>query len=73
MSGVTDLADFDADGFTEQDIRTWATEHGGLPDVSAFPFASWLDQSWNDYNDGSGTQTNEDVLTGALGFWTGRS
>ncbi|HEX5705641.1 MAG TPA: hypothetical protein VFX97_20750 [Pyrinomonadaceae bacterium] len=67
------LADFDDDNFDENAIRNWATETGGLPDESAFPFASWLNGVWNGFDDGSGAQTNEDILKSALGFWTGRS
>lgn len=67
------LADFVDDNFDENAIRNWATETGHLPDVSAFPFASWLNSAWNDFDDDSGAQTNEDILKGALEFWTGRS
>jgi hypothetical protein len=56
-----------------EDIRTWAAHDsgGGLPDVAALPFAAWLDAVWSDYDDGEGTQTNDDVLKGALAYWTG--
>lgn len=74
MSSVTDLADFDdGEAFSRAMIEEWADVTGGLPAISAHGFARWLDREWNDYDDGSGTQTNEDVLKGALAFWTGRS
>lgn len=69
------LADFEEDQFDEAAMVKWALSDtgGGLPAVSAHPFASWLNAEWNDYDDGTGTQTNEDVLKGAWEFWTGRS
>lgn len=69
------LADFEDDSFDEQAILTWASSDAGgaLPAVSAHPFASWLNEAWNDFDDESGAQSNEDVLKGALDFWTGRS
>ena len=72
---ITDLADFEGQVFDKSEILAWATsdQGGGLPSVSARPFAAWLDGMWNQYSDESGTQTNEDVLKGALSFWTGRS
>lgn len=67
-------ADFEEAMFDMDDILEWAQTDtgGGLPYVSAQPFASWLDSVWSDYDDGTGDQTNEDVLKGALSFWTGR-
>jgi hypothetical protein len=73
---ITDLADFeDPDQFGQPEIFKWATSDtgGGLPAVSALPFSSWIDNQWNEYDDGSGTQTNEDVLKAAVAFWTGRA
>jgi hypothetical protein len=71
---ITDLADFESDAFGYFEMLKWATsDEGGLPDVSARPFAAWLDGSWNDFDDGFGTLTNEDILKGAVAFWTGRS
>lgn len=67
------LADFEEDLFDEAAIRKWAIETGDLPVFSAEPFARWLDQAWNDYDDGSGTLTNEDVLKGALAEWKGEA
>lgn len=73
MSSVTDLAGFEGDDPDVRAILDWAQNTGGLPGVSASPFADWLDSAWNDYDDGSGTQTNEQILKSALEFWTGRS
>jgi len=69
------VADFESAVFGYFDMLVWAKADGGggLPDVSARPFAAWLDGSWNDYDDGEGKLTNEDVLKGALAFWTGRA
>lgn len=67
------LADFDDDMFDEGAILDWALSDtgGGLPEVSARPFARWLNNEWNDFADESGAQTNEDVLKGALMHWMG--
>jgi hypothetical protein len=70
---ITDPADFEEPVFSPSEILAWATSEtgGGLPDVSARPFATWLDFTWNDFGDESEIQTNEDVLKGALEHWTG--
>lgn len=68
---ITALADFENGDFGRSMIEEWADVTGGLPAVSAHAFAQWLDGAWNDYNDESGTQTNEDVLKGALAYWRG--
>lgn len=67
------LADFENDAFDQDAIRKWAQEQAGLPAVSADPFCWWLNGVWNDYDDSSGTQTNEDVLNGALAHWKGEA
>lgn len=68
------LADFeDGEAFDRAAIEFWADTTGNLPTISAHEFARWLDREWNDYDDGSGTQTNEQILKGALEFWTGRA
>ena len=74
MAKVTDLADFEDAVFGYRLIKEWAMsdEGGGLPSVSARPFAAWIDSEWNGFDDGSGTQTNEDILKGALDFWRGQ-
>lgn len=69
MAKITDLAEFENAEFTENDIVDWALDH--LPQPSASAFAAWLDHIWSDYDDGSGTQTNEDILKGALAYWCG--
>lgn len=70
---VTDLAEFEVGLFGYNLIKRWALSStgGGLPEVSARPFATWLHDSWNDFDDGSGTMTNEVILKGALAFWKG--
>lgn len=74
MSDIRALADFeDGDAFDRTDIEEWADITGNLPTVSAHEFARWLDREWNDYDDSSGTQTNEDVLKGALAYWKGEA
>lgn len=74
MSDIKTTAEFeDAGEFDRADIEHWADVTGNLPTISAHEFARWLDREWNDFDDGSGTQTNEDVLKGALAYWTGRS
>lgn len=58
---------------TRDDIREWAEDSagGGLPAVSARPFAAWLDEeAFYDFN-GDGDKTNEQVLKGALFYWVG--
>lgn len=71
---ITDLAEFEYGLFGYNLIKRWALSDtgGGLPAVSAHPFADWLNDSFNDFDDGSGTQTNEDILKGALDFWRGQ-
>ena len=60
----------DRDGvkpLTVNDIREWAEDPhgGGLPAVSARPFATWLDED--------GERTNEQVLKGARAHWVGEA
>lgn len=73
--GLTSLASFQVIDFTQEMVRQWAVAEsgGGLPAVSADAFAQWLNEVWNGFDDGTGTQTNEDILTGAWKSWTGRS
>lgn len=74
MDKVKELANFEEVEIGPADILEWAQsdEGGGLPTVSAEPFAAWLDAEWNEFDQGDETQTNEDVLKGALAFWTGQ-
>ena len=69
---ITALADFEETTFDTGAMYRWAKEHGVIPQESAWPFAQWLDRTWNDWDDASGTQTNEDILKGALAYWTGQ-
>lgn len=73
MINVKVLAEFEENGFGLCDIREWALTDGGLSRLSASAFAVWLDTAWNDFDDGSGTRTNEDVLKSALWEWRGGS
>lgn len=73
MTDATALAEFEDGDFDRTMIEHWADTAGGLPTISAYEFSRWLDREWNDYDDGTGTQTNEQVLKGALAFWTGHS
>lgn len=57
---------------TVHDIREWAEGDGGLPAVSARPFATWLDEIFYDWNEG-GELTNGDVLKGARAHWVGEA
>lgn len=57
---------------TRNDIREWAEDEGGLPAVSARPFAVWLDEVFYEWNEG-GDFTNEDVLKGARAHWVGEA
>ena len=68
-------ADFETTAFGYARIKEWAVSDkgGGLPLVSAQPFANWLNNEWNDFDDGEGKLTNADVLYGAWKHWTGRS
>lgn len=57
---------------TRYDIREWAEDDGGLPAVSARPFAAWLNEVFYDFNEG-GELTNEQVLKGARAHWVGEA
>lgn len=67
-------ADFEESVFGEDEILAWARhdQGGGLPFPAAHPFAGWLDRNWNEFADPEqDSQTNLDVLYGALDEWTG--
>ncbi len=51
-------------------ILSYVLKTRKLPEVSARPFARWLDSEWNEFNDG--TFTNGAIIDGALGFWRGK-
>lgn len=52
-------------------IREHVVSAEELPIESARPFAAWLDENWNGYNE-EGNLTNGDVIAGALAFWRGQ-
>lgn len=56
---------------TEEMIRDYVTDQEELPAVSARPFAAWLHQDWNDWNE-DGALTNGEVISGALDYWRGK-
>lgn len=43
-----------------------------LPEESAAPFVAWANEAWNDFEDGSDTQTNGQVIAGMLAYWRGQ-
>ena len=54
---------------TEDMIRDYVTDNE-LPPYSARPFAAWLYETWNGFNE-DGDQTNGQVIAGALADWRG--
>lgn len=70
---LSETADFENETVTEQQILKYAQTVGNLPYPSAAAFATWLDTNWNDYDEGTGEQTNQDILNGALREWTGQA
>lgn len=42
-----------------------------LPEESARPFAAWLDEYWNSWNEGE-DKTLGEVFAGALAYWRGQ-
>lgn len=72
MSDLKSLATFEGpETFSRAQIWRWALS-AGLSRPAADAFAKWLDVDWNQYDDGSGTLTNEDVLESALIERSGR-
>ncbi|GAA5033260.1 hypothetical protein [Streptomyces siamensis] len=57
---------------TETMIRVHVIDSGELPEYSARPFASWLYEVWNDFNE-DGDLTNGQVIEGALAGWRGNA
>lgn len=56
---------------TEMMISEHAIDSHGLPPYSARPFAAWLHEVWNDFNE-DGDKTNGEVIAGALADWRGQ-
>jgi hypothetical protein len=52
-------------------IRAYVIDASELPRYSAEPFAAWLYEMWNDFNE-DGTLTNGEVIAGALADWRGQ-
>lgn len=64
----------DVQPVTEGMILAYVVQEGELPSYSARPFAKWLFVHWNGFTDDedrNGTQTNGDVIQGALADWRG--
>ena len=53
-------------------IREHVVGSEELPSVSARPFAAWIHENWNDWNE-DGDLTNGQVIAGALAFWRGQA
>jgi len=53
-------------------IKWYVIDVGELPEVSAGPFAAWIYENWNDWNE-DGELTNGQVLAGALAHWRGQA
>lgn len=56
----------------EDMIHDYVMNTGQLPGESAEPFASWANEVWFDFNDGSGTMTNGQIIAGMLAYWRGK-
>jgi hypothetical protein len=72
-----DDSDLDArDGVqpvTEAMIRAYVMEAHGLPNVSAYPFAAWLQNAWFDFIDPDSPETtNGQIVYGAVQHWIGK-
>lgn len=53
-------------------IAKYVISSGELPRESALPFAEYIHQQWNDYNE-DGELTNGQVIAGALAYWRGQA
>lgn len=51
-------------------IHAYVEHPGTLPPYAARPFADWLAQYWNDFNE-KGDKTNGGVIEAALPDWRG--
>jgi len=77
VPALTDQVDFESDAFGYTEILKWADspDGGALPTFSAGPFASWLNETWNEFEgdeiDDDDVITYEGILTAALDTWTG--
>lgn len=60
-----------AQDVTELDIYAYVIENWGWPPEAVAPFAGHAYATWFEYNDGSGTQTNGQILDGILAYWRG--
>lgn len=52
-------------------ILGYVLDQEELPPESARPFAGWLHEFWNDFNE-DGELTNGAVISGALAHWRGQ-
>lgn len=55
---------------TEMMLFGYVMDTEELPEYSARPFAAWLYEMWNDFNE-DGDRTNGEVIAGALADWRG--
>ena len=53
-------------------ICEYVISSGELPRESAEPFAAYVHEAWNEYNE-DGELTNGQVIAGALAYWRGRA
>jgi hypothetical protein len=53
-------------------IREHVINSGELPSESARPFAAWIHECWNDWNE-DGELSNGQVIAGALAYWRGQA
>lgn len=70
-NGDVDMDDREAvQSVTKDMVRDYVVTQDELPPESAGPFAVWLNENWNNWNE-DGDLTNGDVIQGALAFWRG--
>ena len=53
-------------------ICEYVISSGELPRESAEPFAAYVHEAWNEYNE-DGELTNGQVIAGALAYWRGHA
>lgn len=56
----------------EDMIRRHVIDTGELYVDVARRFAEWANGNWNEYDDGSTTQTNGQIIAGMLAYWRGQ-